>query len=129
MCRNSTTAHLSKRLGYMKELEVLQSRQGTKVVTASNLHAVLGLPVRQYGAVVRKWLRDIYELPDGMRRPQIYRDFAKRPRPGEPMEDFYLTLELAKHIALRSTSRHKLRYARLIDLYKHNGQMSLFETP
>lgn len=111
----------------MKELEVLQSRQGTKVVTASNLHAVLGLPVRQYGAVVRKWLRDIYELPDGMRRPQIYRDFAKRPRPGEPLEDFYLTLELAKHIALRSTSRHKLRYARLIDLYKHNGQMSLFE--
>jgi phage anti-repressor protein len=111
----------------MKELEVLQSRQGTKVVTASNLHAALDLPVRQYGSAVRKWIRDIYEMPDGMRRPQIYRDFARRARPGEPMEDFYLTLDLAKLIALRSTSKHKLRYARLIDLYNHNGQLSLFD--
>jgi phage anti-repressor protein len=109
------------------ELEVLQSKKGTKVITASNLHAALGLPVRQYGTSVRKWMRDIYELSDGMRRPQIHRDFAKRPRPGEPLEDFYITLELAKLIALRSTSKQKLKYARLIDLYNHNGQLSLFE--
>ena len=109
------------------ELEVLESKKGSKVVTASNLHDVLALPVRQYGSQVRKWLRDIYELSDGSRRPQMYRDFAKRPRPGEPIEDFYLTLELAKHIALRSTSRHKLKCVRLLDLYASNGQMSLFQ--
>ncbi|MCA0234767.1 MAG: hypothetical protein LCH81_00120 [Bacteroidetes bacterium] len=86
------------------------------------------MSVRQYGAQVRKWLRDAYEFEDGIRRPQMYRDFAKRPRPGEPVEDFYLTLELAKLISLRSSSKDKLKYARLLDVYEHNGQMSLFHT-
>jgi hypothetical protein len=108
------------------ELEIFESKKGTKVVAASQLHAVLKLPVRQYGAQVRKWLRDLYELPDGIRRPQLYRDFAKRPRPGEPLEDFYLTLELAKLIALRSNSKFKLKYARLLEVCANNGQMSLF---
>jgi hypothetical protein len=108
------------------QLEVLESKKGTKVVTATNLHAALKLPVRQYGAQVRRWLRDAYELSDGIRRPQPYRDFAKRPRPGEPIEDFYLTLELAKSITLRSNSKDKLKFARLLELYQNNGQMSLF---
>lgn len=109
------------------KLEVFESRHGTKVVTASNLHAALKLPVRQYGAQVRRWLRDIYEFHDGMRKPQPYRDFAKRPRPGEPIEDFFLTLELAKLIALRSNSRDKLKFARLLDAFANNGQMNLFQ--
>lgn len=109
------------------ELEILESKRGSKVITATNLHNVLGLPVRQYGTQVRKWLRDIYELSDGLRRPQMYRDYAKRPRAGEPIEDFYLTLELAKHIALRSSSRNKLKCARLLDLYANNGQLNLFQ--
>lgn len=109
------------------ELEVLESKKGSKVVTASNLHSVLALPVRQYGPRVRKWLKDIYELNDGLRRPQMYRDFARRPRPGEPIEDFYITLELAKQIAMRSTSKHKLKCIRLLDLYANNGQLSLFQ--
>ena len=108
-------------------LEILESKKGTKVVTATNLHTALKLPVRQYGAQVRKWLRDAYEFEDGIRRPQMYRDFAKRPRPGEPVEDFYLTLELAKLIALRSTSKDKMKFARLLDAYAHNGQMNLFQ--
>jgi hypothetical protein len=110
------------------QLEVLESKKGTKVVTASNLHAALRLPVRQYGALVRKWLRDAYEFSDGgIRKPQMYRDYAKRPRPGEPIEDFYLTLELAKLIALRTNSKQKLKYARLLDTFEHNGQMNLFQ--
>lgn len=110
------------------ELEVLQSKHGTQVVTASNLHSVLNLPLRQYAAQVRRWLRDIYEFGDGtMRKPQMYRDYAKRPRPGQPIEDFYLTLELAKLIALRSNSRDKLRCARLLDTILNNGQMNLFQ--
>ncbi len=108
-------------------LEILESKKGTKVVTATNLHMVLKLPVRQYGAQVRKWLRDAYEFEDGIRRPQMYRDFAKRPRPGEPVEDFYLTLELAKLITLRSNSKDKMKFARLLDAYANNGQMNLFQ--
>jgi hypothetical protein len=111
------------------QLEIWESKKGTKVVAASNLFAALRLPVRQYGAVVRKWLRDAYEFSDsGIRRPQAYRDYAKRPRPGEPMEDFFLTLELAKLIALRTNSKDKLKYARLLDAYEHNGQMNLFQS-
>jgi hypothetical protein len=110
-------------------LEIWESKHGTKVVAASNLFAALRLPVRQYGATVRKWLRDAYEFSDGgIRRPQAYRDYAKRPRPGEPVEDFFLTLELAKLIALRTNSKDKLKYARLLDAYAHNGQMNLFQT-
>lgn len=109
------------------ELEVFESKKGTKVVTASALHGVLKLPVRQYAALVRRWMRDVYEFPDGIRRPQPYRDFAKRPRPGEPIEDFFITLELAKLIALRSTSKHKLKYAKLLDIIAQNGQLNLFQ--
>lgn len=109
------------------ELEVLLSKQGTKVVVASNLYQVLQLPAKHYGTHLRKWMKDLYEFRDGIRRPQPLRDFAKRPRPGEPMEDFYLTLELAKLIALRTNSKYKLKYARLLDLIEQNGQMSLFQ--
>ena len=109
------------------QLEVFESKRGTKVVTASNLHAALKLPVRQYGALVRKWLRDAYEFQDGIRKPQAYRDFAKRPRPGEPIEDFYITLELAKLIVLRTNSKQKVKYARLLEAFAHNGQMNLFQ--
>ena len=108
-------------------LEVFESKKGTKVVTASSLHSVLKLPIRQYGALVRRWLRDVYEFSDGMRKPQPYRDFAKRPRPGEPIEDFFITLELAKLIALRTNSKDKLKYARLLDTVANNGQMNLFQ--
>ncbi|MFN0013389.1 MAG: hypothetical protein ACKVU2_02475 [Saprospiraceae bacterium] len=109
------------------ELEVLQSKQGTKVVAASNLYHTLQLPGKQYGVQVRKWMKDLYEFRDGIRRPQPLRDFARRPRPGEPIEDFYLTLELAKLIALRTNSKLKLKYARLLDVVEQNGQMNLFQ--
>lgn len=109
------------------ELAVFESKHGTKVVTASNLFAVLNLPKRQYGAQIRRWLRDVYEFHDGLRRPQIYRDFARRPRPGEPFEDFFVTLELAKLISLRTNSKEKLKYARLLDAWAQNGQLNLFQ--
>jgi hypothetical protein len=109
------------------QLEVLESKKGTKVVTVANLHSALRLPVRQYGPQVRRWLRDVYEFEDGIRRPQLYRDFARRPRPGEPIEDYYVTLELAKLISLRTNSKEKMKYARLLDTFAHNGQMSLFQ--
>jgi hypothetical protein len=109
------------------ELILLESRKGTKVVTFSNLYAVLGLPERQYGTNARKWMRDHYEFRDGLRRPQVSTDFAKRPRPGEPFEDFFVTLELAKLIALRSGSKHKIKCVRLLEAFANNGQLDLFQ--
>ncbi|MBK6932012.1 MAG: hypothetical protein IPH12_14560 [Saprospirales bacterium] len=109
------------------ELTVFESKHGTKVVAASNLYQVLHLPAQHYGVQIRKWLKDLYEFRDGIRRPLPLRDFARRPRPGEPVEDYFLTLEFAKQIALRSKSKYKLKYARLLELLTHNGQMDLFQ--
>ena len=109
------------------ELDVFESKYGTKVVAASNLYQTLRLPAPQYGAQLRRWLKDLYEFRDGIRRPQPLRDFAKRPRPGEPMEDFYLSLELAKLITLRTNSKFKLKYARLLELIAQNGQLDMFQ--
>lgn len=108
------------------ELHVFESKYGTKVVAASNLYQVLRLPALQYGPQMRRWMKDLYEFPDGIRRPQALRDFAKRPRPGEPVEDFYLSLELAKLITLRTNSKFKLKYARLLELVAQNGQLDMF---
>lgn len=110
------------------QLEVFESKQGTKVVTATNLHMALGLTAHHYSANVRKWLRDAYEFGDAIRRPVALQDYAKRPRPGEPVEDFFLTLELAKLITLRTNSKAKLKFARLLDALLQAGgeQMELF---
>jgi hypothetical protein len=121
------TALIHQTNGFNMELEVLQSKHGTKVVTASNLYAYLRLPIRQYPSAVRRWVRDIYEFGDGIRKPKLYQDHARRPRPGEPVEDFFLTLELAKLISLRTNSKEKMKCARILDLIEHNGQLNLFQ--
>ncbi len=109
------------------QLNVLTSKKGTKVVTATNLHLALGLPNHHYGLNVRRWLRDTYELPDGIRRPEPLRDFARRPMPDQPLiEDYYLTLDLAKQIALQSKSKEKVKFARFLSIASNNYQMQLF---
>lgn len=108
------------------ELEVYESRKGTKVVLASDLHLSLSLPNHQYGTNVRRWMRDAYDFREGIRRPEIMRDFARRPRTDLPFDDFYLTLDLAKQICLRSPSREKIKVARFLDAKMHHGQMDLF---
>ncbi len=108
-------------------LEVIVSKQGTRVVTASQLHTVLALPAHHYGRNVRRWLKDVYEFSDGIRRPEALRDFARRPRPDEPLEDYYLTLELAKLAALRTNSKQKAKVARQLGLLGAKAeQLSLF---
>ncbi len=59
------------------ELQVLVSKKGTKVVTATNLHQILQLADHHYAANVKKWLSDVYEFSDGIRKPIAMRDFAK----------------------------------------------------
>ncbi len=108
--------------------EVLVSKKGTKVVTASALYLALRLPSQHYGTTVRKWMKDVYEMASGFRKPEIMRDYARRPRPAEPVEDYYLTLELARLIALRSTSKEKVKIAKYLLQREKGGQLELFHT-
>ncbi len=95
------------------ELQVLISKKGTKVVTATNLHQVLQLPDHHYATNVRKWLNDIYEFHDGIRKPLRMQDFAKRNVKDSPvLKDYYLSVELAKLITLNSKSKVKQKYAK-----------------
>ena len=93
------------------ELEVLISKKGTKVVTATNLHAALQLPRSSYSKLVKSWLQDVYEFHDGIRRPKPMVDFAKRHVDNSPVDDYYLSIELAKHITLNSPSKFKRKFA------------------
>lgn len=95
------------------ELEVLISNKGTRVVKAIQLFQLLGLPVQHYGVVVRRWLKDVYAFREGIRRPVVMKDYAPRRQQGDQVvEDFYLSVELARQIALHSRSREKMAIAR-----------------
>jgi len=100
------------------ELQILISKKGTKVVSATNLYAVLELPAHHYGTNVKRWLNDVYEFSDGIRKPVKMRDFAYRKSGGNPvLKDYYFTVELAKLITLNSKSKVKQKYAnRLLSL-------------
>ena len=95
------------------ELQVLISKKGTKVVTATNLYYVLQLPDQHYGTNVKKWFKEIYEFNDGIRRPEKMKDYADRIRKDNPvLKDYYLSTELAKLITLQTRSKHKFKYAK-----------------
>ena len=95
------------------ELQVLVSKKGTKVVTATNLHQVLQLPDHHYATNVKKWLCDIYEFKDGIRKPTAMRDYARRQlKDKHVLKDYYLSVELAKLITLSSKSKVKQKYAK-----------------
>ena len=95
------------------ELQILISKKGTKVVTASNLYGALELPEQHYSNTLLKWIDDFYEFTDGIRKPVRLADYAKRKIANNPiLKDFYLSLELAKKIALRSKSKLKRKFAK-----------------
>lgn len=94
-------------------LQILTSKKGTKVVTASNLHAVLQLANHHFAMNIKKWLDDVYEFRDGIRKPEKMRDFARRKINENPiLDDYYLSVELAKLITLNSRSKVKQKYAK-----------------
>lgn len=97
------------------QLQIMTSKKGTRVVTASNLHAVLQLADHHYSMNVRKWLDEIYEFADGIRKPIKMQDYAPRKIKDNPVfKDYYLSVELAKHITLNTKSKVKRKYARLL---------------
>ena len=93
------------------ELQILVSKKGTKVVTTTNLHLALGLSNNHYAANVRRWLGDVYGFRDGIRKPEHLKDYARRSAKGDLVDDYYLSVELAKLITLNSKSKVKQKYA------------------
>ncbi len=95
------------------EIQVLISKKGTKVVVATQLHQVLQLSHQHYPINVRKWIKDAYGFRDGIRRPIAMKDYAVRKGNDIAIvEDYYLTLELARLITLHSKSKVKMQIAR-----------------
>ena len=105
------------------ELQILISKKGTKVVTASNLYGALELPEQHYSTILLKWIDDFYEFTEGIRKPVRLQDYAKRKILNNPiLKDYYLSLELAKKIVLRSKSKLKRKFANKLHLLQHKEQ-------
>lgn len=97
------------------EIAVFTSKKGTKVVTAMDLHQALELSNHHYGVNIRRWLKDVYQFQDGIRRPVVMKDYAlRKQKDASVLEDYYLSVELAKLIALQSKSKVKLKLARYL---------------
>ena len=94
------------------ELQILVSKKGTKVVTATNLYLALQLPSSQYRSKVKKWLSDVYEFKDGIHKPEKLKDYSLRKVDGAIISDYYLSVELAKMITLNSQSKVKQKFAK-----------------
>ncbi|MEM9821422.1 MAG: hypothetical protein AAF985_10135 [Bacteroidota bacterium] len=94
------------------DLQILISKKGTKVVTATNLHSVLALPAHKYNSHVEKWLGDYYAFKDDIRQPLALRDYAERTMKHSRQKDYYLSLELAGLITLNTESAVKQKYAK-----------------
>jgi len=121
------------------ELQILVSKKGTKVVTATNLHQALQLLDHHYSMNIKKWLTDIFDFRDDIRKPVKMQDYAPRQIKDAPLvEDYYLSVEFAKLIALRSKSKVKLKYAKWLqshveaelqnpDLLSHEQAMAVLD--
>jgi len=97
------------------QLQIITSKKGTQVVCASNLHAILQLADHHYSMNIRRWLEELYEFQDGIRKPIKLQDYAPRKVKDNPVfKDYYLSVELAKHITLSSKSKVKQKYARIL---------------
>jgi len=94
------------------KLNILTSPKGTKVVTASGLHAALKLADYQYVRNITKWLGDVYAFDDDVRKPIELKDFARRVMKVSKLQDYYISLEMARLITLNTDSEVKQEYAR-----------------
>jgi hypothetical protein len=92
-------------------IEFLVSKRGTKVVKAREVYAHLELSGISFSSMIAGWLSDVYDFRDGIRKPEINRDYGIRKNGNT---DYYLTLELAYKAVLRTGARNKIKLARMI---------------
>lgn len=104
------------------EIQILVSKKGTKVVTAHQLHQALRLTDYKYNKDVQKWLTDIYAFEDGVRQPIEMQDYSIRHFQHSKMLDYYISVELAILIALRSNSTVKQFYTKYLIAMSNTNQ-------
>ena len=92
-------------------IQILISKKGTKVVTASQLHEALELEETLFQKDTSSWISNIYSFKDGIRSPRRMKDYAERKLEDCPVKDYYLSVELAKFISLNSQSRKRKKLA------------------
>ncbi len=97
--------------------EFLVSKKGTVVITASQLWELMGGKEDRFESAVSHWLSDVYEFDEVIRKPLRNTDYGLRNSVREMVnrvDDYYLTLSLAKQIVLRSNFNHKMELAKRI---------------
>ncbi len=96
-------------------LPIRTSKKGTRVIRATDLHRALELSDHHYQRNARQWLQDLYEFDGVVRIPASHRDYARIPhKAGELVDDYYLGVELAKFICLRSKSKRRQALANIL---------------
>lgn len=104
-------------------LKVHISKKGTRVVLATDLYQALGLPEQHFGTTVRQWINDVYAFPDGLRGPLRLQDYAQRKfTEQQVVKDYYLSVTLAKMIALRTKSKSKRKVALHLQAYEESSR-------
>ncbi len=93
-------------------IEFLISKKGTKVVKARQVYEHLEMGGISFSKLMTGWLSDIYDFRDGIRKPEINRDYGIRKN---GTSDYYMTLEFAYKAVLRTGARNKLKLARMIN--------------
>lgn len=90
------------------DLLILTSKKGTRVVKSTQLHRVLGFKDEHYADHVKRWLSDIYQFNDGIRKPQAMTDFARAATAADSLlKEYYFSLEMARLVTLSSRSKVK----------------------
>ena len=104
------------------DIQILISKKGTAVVIASHLHRALGLKDEYFGTHCKKWLQDLYQFNDDIRKPSKMKDFAERKLKESIIPDYYLGIEFAKLIALRSSSKEKKKVVLFLNAFQKKQQ-------
>ncbi|MEL6357883.1 MAG: hypothetical protein AAFQ37_13230, partial [Bacteroidota bacterium] len=90
------------------DLLILTSKKGTRVIKSTQLHQALGLNDNHYAQNVKRWLADVYQFSDGIRKPAGMTDYARAKTGNDTLlKEYYLSLELARLITLGSRSKRK----------------------
>lgn len=90
------------------ELPILTSKKGTKVIKSSQLHRALGLNDSHYQTNVKRWITDVYQFSEEIRKPAGMTDYALAKQSATSLvKEYYLSLEFARLIALASRSKVK----------------------
>lgn len=90
------------------DLPILTSKKGTKVIKSTQLHRALGLNDGHYQSNVKRWISDIYQFSEEIRKPAGMTDYALAKRSSAALvKEYYLSLEFARLIALSSRSKVK----------------------